>query len=63
MYFFSFFHFFSAEEINYKVKLINDIWDNDLANPESQLYIERENAIINRVKLFTCLLVLLFWSL
>ena len=45
------FFFFSAEEINYKVKSINDIWDEDLANPESQLYIKRANAIINSVKL------------
>ena len=44
--------FFSAEEINYRVKLINYVWDDDLDNPESQLYIERENTIINSVKLF-----------
>ena len=43
--------FFSAEEINYKIKLINDVWDDDFANPESQLYIEREKTIVNNVKL------------
>lgn len=43
--------FSSAEEINYEVKLIKDIWKEDLANPESPLYIERENSIINSVKL------------
>lgn len=42
---------FSAEVINYRVKLINEDWDDDLANPESQLYIEREKMIVNSVKL------------
>ena len=37
--------------INYRVKLINEDWDDDLANPESQLYIEREKMIVNSVKL------------
>lgn len=53
--------FFSAEEINYKVKLINDIWDEDLANPESQLYIERENTIISSVKLVFLFFFLFFF--
>ena len=43
--------FFSAEEINYKFKLKNEDWDDDFANPESPLYIEREKTIVNNVKL------------
>ncbi|KAL9960826.1 hypothetical protein ACROYT_G034331 [Oculina patagonica] len=40
------------EEINYKVKLTNDVWNDNLANPASQPYIELEDKIKHDVKDF-----------
>ena len=55
--------FISAEEINYKIKMINDVWVDDLANPESQLYIEREKTIVNNVKLVFLFFLFLYFLL
>ncbi|XP_078343113.1 uncharacterized protein LOC144628876 isoform X2 [Oculina patagonica] len=40
------------EEINYKVKLTNDVWNDNLANPASQPYIELQEKIKQDVKGF-----------
>ena len=37
--------FFSAEEINYRVKFKNKSWRNSLANPGSEDYTELEDKI------------------